>query len=1203
MADQSDDLLDSFVDRTKVAADKVFILENLEEVQEALNKLSKLKIDIGGASGLGPIADGAAKAKPQIDALAAANKKLLDSYTPQAQELANIKVQQSLVTKANTDAAKETLGLVGAYDRLSKEYLTAAKAAKDYAASTDADATEVERLAKVANDLQTKLKGIDASVGQFNRNVGNYAGSLGGAFAILQNELKGVQDKIKATNSADAGFANLVKEEKLLATLTESLNRGFSSTAQELKAYEKALKTLGVETGLENQLFQKLSVEVGEVKDKVGDVQSALKFQASDTKYLDAAIGAVQGLAGAYGVAQGAAQLFGADEQELQKSMVKLQAIMTIIQSLQAVQNALLTENAAVQGVLAAKTGLSNLAALIQSKILTTQAALLPEVVIETEALAVAEGEAALAAEGLAVGMEEVAVTTATATAATTTLATVLAATGIGAILLAIGAAVVYLTKKIPDWIHGTQLSIEQQGKLADSLQKTRQALIDQADQIEQLDRSTQRSLNAQLELSTSYGENQYKQLALQRQLNTEEKYQAGERLKLLKQNGDTQANLSADVQKYANRNIEAQRLLDIAIKTRNKDDEEQYQKVIDTNDKKIASAKGLADALISAEDRVYKANLDGDKLTAETAKLTAEERRKLILETAQLETSTVQSKNAIILASEEATLTQRLAALKSNADAQKRLALAQQADVNGNVASTPNDRAIAAAVAEQKINEIQRNNANELFQLRREYATRDQLALLAETKSELDTRIKTNDLIVDNDKKSFDERLKALQTSLEARKAELLNQYNIDKDQLGVTDEQKKAIDVKYYADSAQLTVDYGIKQLALYKVNQEKITEAIEKETQKRADLLSADNNKRVSDLTNGLLKGNISFTQYSKERAQIEAQNNIDATFAEVEAQGKRVRTYKEGTAERAAAEKKFSEDVLGYQQSIISADQLATQQRIDDLTKVKDYGDQVFDIIGGAISASITAQKNKLQQQSDNIDKNSQKEIDAVNASVATEQDKAAKITVINAKAQAQKDQIAAENRKLDQKKAEADKIKAIFDIILNTAVAVTAAKSLPERLAAAAIGVAELAIAYATPVPKFKSGRDKGGKATMGIVGDGGRQEVMYSPDFKEAVVTPATDTLAYVPKGWGIAPSVEEFRDLAFKQAARPVGRMPASADGNQQLIYAMMHEISGLKVAVMNKQEVHFNWDQGELETAIKNGANTVTYLNRNLR
>ena len=98
--------------------------------------------------------------------------------------LAEQKNKDALTTaekKANKEAettarnlAKET----SAYAQLSKAHIAARNAAKDLAVQYGLNSKEYKKAADEANKLDAQLKKIDASLGQNQRNVGNYAKAI-----------------------------------------------------------------------------------------------------------------------------------------------------------------------------------------------------------------------------------------------------------------------------------------------------------------------------------------------------------------------------------------------------------------------------------------------------------------------------------------------------------------------------------------------------------------------------------------------------------------------------------------------------------------------------------------------------------------------------------------------------------------------------------------------------------------------------------------------------------------------------------------------------------------------------------------------------------------------------------------------------------------------------------------------------------------
>jgi hypothetical protein len=276
---------------------------------------------------------------------------------------------------------------------------------------------------------------------------------------------------------------------------------------------------------------------------------------------------------------------------------------------------------------------------------------------------------------------------------------------------------------------------------------------------------------------------------------------------------------------------------------------------------------------------------------------------------------------------------------------------------------------------------------------------------------------------------------------------------------------------------------------------------------------------------------------------------------------------------------------------------------------DLEIVKTAYNETAKLVTGLLSAGVDRQKNAVQEQIDEIDRKKEKEIEAVEQTTASEQEKADKIAIINARAEAQKNVLEQKQRQLDLQRAKFEKAATIGRIVIETALAVVHQlgsgdpyTAIGRAIAVGAIGAAQLAVAIATPLPRFKDGRDKG-PATFAVVGDGGVNEVVASPDLKQAYVTPATDTLTYLKKDWKVFPDIAAFSEAASSMGSPTIKELPMlEAVGNDVLIGAVVRSNNRIEQAIKNKKETHFHWDNGQLKKAIKDGENWIRYRNTSI-
>jgi hypothetical protein len=178
-----------------------------------------------------------------------------------------------------------------------------------------------------------------------------------------------VNEANKANSELEAGAQKT--SEKLSNTykaVGKSITSNFGGTQvrktldEQAKAFDqinkKATPLTRVLRGLKNELnqleeegkagtaqFRQLTLEAARLEDQIGDTRARVANLASDTFKFDAAVQATQGLAAGFEIAQGAAALFGSESEDLNKVIAKTTAVMAIANGVQQVAGLLLDES------------------------------------------------------------------------------------------------------------------------------------------------------------------------------------------------------------------------------------------------------------------------------------------------------------------------------------------------------------------------------------------------------------------------------------------------------------------------------------------------------------------------------------------------------------------------------------------------------------------------------------------------------------------------------------------------------------------------------------------------------------------------------------------------------------------------------------------------------------------------------------------
>lgn len=188
----------------------------------------------------------------------------------------------------------EVSAATGSYNALKNE-MSALK--KVWAEVTDE--TSRSDIGKRIDEINTELKEMDASIGNFQRNVGNYAS-------------------------------------------------GFKNARQELAALKTEMDNAEVGSERYNQAFSRAA----EITHNLQERQEMLKYSAADVgTQLSNVAGIASGLMGGFNALQGVLALTGNKSEELQETMMKLQAGIAIVQGLKGLEGMTKKMSGLVEGL------------------------------------------------------------------------------------------------------------------------------------------------------------------------------------------------------------------------------------------------------------------------------------------------------------------------------------------------------------------------------------------------------------------------------------------------------------------------------------------------------------------------------------------------------------------------------------------------------------------------------------------------------------------------------------------------------------------------------------------------------------------------------------------------------------------------------------------------------------------------------------
>lgn len=929
-----------------------------------------------------------------------------------------------------------------------------------------------------------------------------------------------------------------------------TVSKGQNTLRTQLLATKNAMAQLQAQQASGNALtaeqtteFDQLALKAGKLSNALQQTNQVTKNFASNEPLLTAFTEGVSGLAGAFQAAVGAEALFGADNKELQETLVKVTSVTAIAQGVQQALNLVKKEGA-----------ITTAAIVIQEKLEAAQLAINNG--LESESTII-RGVATVAQKALNAAM---------------------AANPIAIIV----AALVIFVAALYEYTQSTKAAVAEQEKFNALLESATTDLAGYTDGI-------QDALDKQNSLLKDQGATQ--STILQNTLNN---------LKI------QQAAIEAEQAK-------ANQALLIAQNSTAKTAADDYKKAQDV----LAALDKQSQANQTAQ---YKAGLEQRRSLTEEG-LNDQISLAQAADDASAKNSTKQFATQRQLANAQAALALEQARgnsdkqIQINADLQKKLHdinIAEAEFTGQDQLAVLQTNATKAAAASKAINDRQTQaelDANNAL-LQKEF---DNTVLSQKLTSNeiIAGQAKVNEQVAENNR-NF-RKQQDIETNQDAisRDATVLNDLK-----LNLTEQLNARIDS--IQDAAQIEIDNN-------RGNSAKIEEIKSKETK---DILQA----RVDAINQA--------TAYEVERFQViaNAENIILQKSLDDQAA---IRNASGGLGSDTRVAKQLGVQKQSTEQQLTSIDLITENQnasvdaQIAGLDKVRkaqgflteDQEKQQADLVAQSIANTAAGEKAKqqLQQQTADLQKKRNQEIvqdslqgvsDGLNvlASFYQQQDQAA-TNAINAQKQRVQDELDAGNitakaaaaqqksldvqaKKLQIEQAKRNKEIAIFQAIINTALAVTNAittgdpyTAILRAAIAGAIGAAQIAVIASQPLPSFNKGK-KDNWSGYGEVGE--RKPELVQKDGQMFLVNkPTVMYLGAKDKVFTPSETQRMMEDMSF-------GQNMIASPGNSQIAVPMIdYERMGESIG-KNIPQHGLELTESGLREWVRKGNTTIKYLNK---
>jgi hypothetical protein len=182
---------------------------------------------------------------------------------------------------------------------------------------------------------------FDADLGPLQDKLGQLKSSGLEQLSTGANEASSSIDKLSQSaknmpmNVISQGFdeaTTSIKENSQAITENVSKQQSMKAELRDLKNRLQEMEDAGKANTAE---FNRMAERAGHLSDQIGDTSNRIRVLGDDSKYIKAVSQAIGAMASAYSVAQGASALFGKENKEVEKALLKVNAAMAISNGIQ----------------------------------------------------------------------------------------------------------------------------------------------------------------------------------------------------------------------------------------------------------------------------------------------------------------------------------------------------------------------------------------------------------------------------------------------------------------------------------------------------------------------------------------------------------------------------------------------------------------------------------------------------------------------------------------------------------------------------------------------------------------------------------------------------------------------------------------------------------------------------------------------------